>query len=483
MQFRKLIFMLSLISLVFLRPSAFALQSGYFTYTVSGSTVTITGYTGTGGAVVIPSIIDNMPVASIGSSVFFHTITLTSVTIPDSVISIGSGAFGSCTFLTSLTIPNSVTSIGELAFGHCTGLTSVTIPASIASIGNIAFQGCNVLTSAYFYGNAPTLGSRVFDNCANGFTVYYLTGSSGFTNPWHGYTTAVFVPSTSTTTASIIFPTTTLTDTSSINDIVNNTSTDNSGDSFQLQESENNDQLTIKNNFNFNDPYDVTPASQPSGKVRIPVLTYHHLAPLPNNPKTRVYYVSPAIFEEQLQYLSAKNYRTLNTSEFIQQVKSGNNPAQKSVLITFDDGNYDNYKYAFPLLKKYGFVATFFVPSQNREINNKDLKAMVAAGMEVAPHGRTHMMLRKVNDSGKLYSELVSSKQDIANITGKTCESFCYPGCEYNSTVISFLANNGYQAAFSCGGGIDHRYKSRFALSRMHVDNDMGHFKSIFSGG
>ena len=58
---------LSLIGLIFLSSSAFALQSGDFTYTVSGGTVTITGYTGSGGgAVVIPATIDGMPVVSIG---------------------------------------------------------------------------------------------------------------------------------------------------------------------------------------------------------------------------------------------------------------------------------------------------------------------------------------------------------------------------------------------------------------------------------
>ena len=431
MQFRKSIFILSLIGCIFLSSSVLALQSGYFTYRVSVSdNITIIDYLGAGGAVVIPDNISDMPVVS----------------------------------------------ILNFAFANKTTLTSVTLPGSITSISDDAFYGCTGLTSANFYGNASALGAKVFDNCSSTFIVYYLTGSTGFTNLWYCYTTAVLVPSPSTAITSIISSNTTLDPTSSINDI-DNTSTD----PYQLQKSESNDPLIIKSNLN-NDPYDVTQASQPNGKVRIPVLTYHHLASLPDNPKTRFYYVSPAIFEEQLQYLSENNYRTLNTSEFIKQVKTGNDPVQKSVLITFDDGNYDNYKYAFPLLKKYGFVATFFVPSQKREINNKDLKEMVAAGMEVAPHGRTHMLLRKVNDSGKLYSELVSSKQEITNITGKTCESFCYPGCEYNSTVISVLANNGYEVAFSCGETIDHRYKNRFALSRINVDNDMDHFKNILLG-
>ena len=44
---------------------------GRFYYTESGGTVTITGYTGTGGAVVIPATIDGMPVVGIGDDAFY----------------------------------------------------------------------------------------------------------------------------------------------------------------------------------------------------------------------------------------------------------------------------------------------------------------------------------------------------------------------------------------------------------------------------
>ena len=70
MKFRKSILFLSLIGLMFLSSSAFALQSGDFTYTLSDGTVTITEYTGTGGAIVIPATIDGMPVVGIGEHAF-----------------------------------------------------------------------------------------------------------------------------------------------------------------------------------------------------------------------------------------------------------------------------------------------------------------------------------------------------------------------------------------------------------------------------
>jgi hypothetical protein len=323
MLLKKHLFVVSVIGCLLLYSSALALQSGDFTYTVTNNNVTITGYTGSGGAVVIPDTIDGMPVVSIGnrafesqssitgiiipSSVidighwafaqcygltsvnipdnvrsigywlfqycinltnvtiskrltriaygtFYGCAGLASVTIPNSVVSIGESAFYGCYSLTSVTIPNSVTSIEGYAFYGCTGLTSVTIPNSVTSITYCAFAGCSGLASvtipnsvtsiqtfafnqcsglisvtipdsvtsigeaafkycvrlkkAYFYGNAPVLATEVFYNCASYFTVYYLAEATGFTNPWHGYATAVLDPSMITTTTTVITTTT-----------------------------------------------------------------------------------------------------------------------------------------------------------------------------------------------------------------------------------------------------------------------------------
>ena len=233
---------------------------------------------------------------------------------------------------------------------------------------------------------------------------------------------------------------------------------------------------------NFNLDYDIPPISQKAGTVRIPVLTYHQIDSLAGKGNSRDYYVSPEMLDKQMQYLSEKGYKTLTPKEFYDILKTGQNPRQKSVMLTFDDGNYNNYSNAFPILKKYGFVGVFYVPSARRGINNAQLKEMVASGMVIDPHGRTHMLLRNITDPDLLYSELVSSKLSIEGVTGKTSYSFCYPGCEYNGAVTNMLASNNYLVAFSCGASIDHRLSSRFSLSRNHVYNDMQHFKSILSG-
>src|SRR6266567_1054841 len=127
----RLVSMLLLLTL----PAAVQAQ---FNYTTNNGTITITGYTGLGGAVAIPSTITELPVTSIGVYAFQYNTNLTSVTIPNSVTSIGDWAFDRCWRLTSVMIPGSVTSIGNFAFYEC-GLTSVMIPSSVTSIGGSAF--------------------------------------------------------------------------------------------------------------------------------------------------------------------------------------------------------------------------------------------------------------------------------------------------------------------------------------------------------
>ena len=132
-----------------------------FIITETGSTVTITGYTGASKDVIIPAQINGKPVIAIGIGAF-NTRQLTSVSIPNSVTTIGNQAFYR-NQLTSVTIGNSVTSIGDYAFSGAFNsgnrLDSVIIPDSVTTIGEMAFQGNN-LTSITI-GNSVTIPDSV----------------------------------------------------------------------------------------------------------------------------------------------------------------------------------------------------------------------------------------------------------------------------------------------------------------------------------
>jgi hypothetical protein len=159
-----------------------------YTDTTDNDMVTIKGYTGFGGDVVVPDTINGLPVTGIGDYAFYDCDSLSSVTIPNSVTSIGDDAFAWCTSLTNVIIPDNVTSIGDSAFYFCVSLGSVTIGNSVTSIGDTAFYDCWSLTGVYFKCNAPGIGAYVFYN--DNATVYYLPGTMGWDTTFGGLPTA-----------------------------------------------------------------------------------------------------------------------------------------------------------------------------------------------------------------------------------------------------------------------------------------------------
>ena len=190
-----------------------AAQFGDFTYTATATEVTIDRYTGTGGAITIPSSIGGLPVTRIEISAFSQRYgwneSITNVTIPNSVTSIGDEAFHSlrgltsvtignsvtdiedeafygCTGLTNVTIPNSVTSIGDEAFFNCAGLTSATIPNSVTSIGSRAFYRCTGLNQIQFEGNAPVISSGAFSSLSAKAKIFVHAGTTGFAARYNG---------------------------------------------------------------------------------------------------------------------------------------------------------------------------------------------------------------------------------------------------------------------------------------------------------
>ena len=131
------------------------------------SNVILKKYFGYGGDVIIPSMIDGLPVTSIGVGTFAYCTSLTSVTIPNSVISIRDSVFNRCTSLTNVTIGNSVTNIGNQMFANCGRLASITIPDSVTKIGGAAFYNCTDLTNVNLGNGVNSIGFAAFSYCTS----------------------------------------------------------------------------------------------------------------------------------------------------------------------------------------------------------------------------------------------------------------------------------------------------------------------------
>jgi len=225
--------------------------------------------------------------------------------------------------------------------------------------------------------------------------------------------------------------------------------------------------------------------AQPDGTVKIPVLMYHNIATVPTKGSAsyRGLFVSPSMFAQQMKYLKDNGYKTLTPEEFVAILKSGKNPKQKSVLITFDDGSRGQYKYAYPVLKKYKMTATFYIIADRSPINKKELRDMVKNGMIIDSHTSTHRDLKRLKGDNNFRYELKTSKKTLEGITGQKIVSIAYPGCVADKRTLDVLKGYGYQVGFSCGRSIYHRYKNRYYLSRVHVYSNMDSFKRAITKG
>jgi peptidoglycan/xylan/chitin deacetylase (PgdA/CDA1 family) len=211
---------------------------------------------------------------------------------------------------------------------------------------------------------------------------------------------------------------------------------------------------------------------------------YHRIEPLPMGASTFTtgLFVSPEIFEQQLAYMVKENYKALTSQEFYNILVSGKNPTQKSVMISFDDATKGQYTNGYPLLKKYGLVGVFYVPSAKTSITYAQLKEMAQNGMIIESHSSTHIDLAKETNASRLYSEIVGSRYALQGATGQDVITISYPGCVADKETYTYVSQAGYLLGGSCGRGIDHYYSKRLSLQRVHVFDSLDNLMGILSG-
>lgn len=133
--------------------------------------------------------------------------------------------------------------------------------------------------------------------------------------------------------------------------------------------------------------------------------------------------------------------------------------AKSAFALTFDDGFEAHYKYAYPVLEKYGIQGTFFVNSGNlvkkgqtakeRYGFEEDFREICDNGHEIASHSLTHPNLTSL-DYDRLLDELKKDKEKIESFTGKPCLTHAYPYCLHNEIVDQAIASF-FIAGRQCG--------------------------------
>jgi peptidoglycan/xylan/chitin deacetylase (PgdA/CDA1 family) len=184
---------------------------------------------------------------------------------------------------------------------------------------------------------------------------------------------------------------------------------------------------------------------------RFPVLMYHSID-YATDKKDRMV-VSPEAFDRQMKFLRDHKYNVVTVDEAVAYIGQKKTPPARTVAITMDDGYEDNYKYAYPILKKYRIPVTIFVIvdkiGADDFLNWKEIKEMSASGIiDIESHTMSHPFLTGIDDK-KLAEEMALSKRTLEKELGRNIKFICYPMGVYNEHVKSMARQAGYEAGFA----------------------------------
>jgi len=204
----------------------------------------------------------------------------------------------------------------------------------------------------------------------------------------------------------------------------------------------------------------------------VPILAYHHVG-IPSS-KWRLNTVSESSFDYQMDFLKRHGFEVISFDDLIEGIKQGRQFARNTVVIQFDDGYEDNYKYAFPILKKYGFPAMIFLISDKVNTPNfltwDEIKEMEKYNISVGSHTRHHVYLPKA-DLAKAQDEIAGSKKIIEDHVGHSIDYFCYPSGGFNEDIKRLVQEAGYKAAVTTNRGKGKYNTDLYQLKRVHMNN------------
>jgi peptidoglycan/xylan/chitin deacetylase (PgdA/CDA1 family) len=203
---------------------------------------------------------------------------------------------------------------------------------------------------------------------------------------------------------------------------------------------------------------------------------YHHIADSPPDagPIRQDLSVSPQAFEAQLRYLVGAGYQPITLRDLIYHLALGVSLPEKPVILTFDDGYEDNYTNAYPLLKKYGFVGTFFIVTEPVDkkragyMSWAQIEIMSTNGMEIGSHSYTHPDLRDKSVDYIIWQAL-GSKEAIEARIQQPVRFFSYPSGRYDEQVVNVLHSANFWGAVTIETGTDQSSLWPFELRRIRV--------------
>ena len=213
--------------------------------------------------------------------------------------------------------------------------------------------------------------------------------------------------------------------------------------------------------------------------VRVPVLMYHQVKYTALGKDA----IAPWELEADLQYLAAEGYTTVTVEDLLNYVDSGVPLPEKSIMLTFDDGYWNNYLYVLPLLKKYnakivlsliGKDADDFTQYHSNSVDHAkmtwdQIAEMANSGLVELQnhtydlHGNTKARIGCTQGGGEddeayvktLSEDVLRLQQDVFRRIGTAPTAFAYPYGKSSPLTDAVLGELGFRATLSCDYGVN----------------------------
>jgi peptidoglycan/xylan/chitin deacetylase (PgdA/CDA1 family) len=202
-------------------------------------------------------------------------------------------------------------------------------------------------------------------------------------------------------------------------------------------------------------------------KGPVPILEYHVLGHPPEGAPYPELYVGRTDFEKQMDWLEKRGYEAV-TLEQVQEAwyHDGTLPP-KPVVISFDDGYRPQFTFALPTLRKHGWAGVLNLKAAGSELYESNVKAMIAAGWELAAHTIHHLDLTELG-SKELKEEVAGSRKILQEEFNVPVNNFCYPAGRFDETVIKAVEAAGYAGATTEIPGFAEKGKP-YELARLEI--------------
>ena len=208
------------------------------------------------------------------------------------------------------------------------------------------------------------------------------------------------------------------------------------------------------------------------------VLAYHDVRPGP--PRT-AFDVTPEMLATHLWWLRRLGLDIVPLARLVAELERGGS-GRGMVAITFDDALAGLHTHGLAVLAAAEATATVFVvthrlgvspswwPGAGPTMTSAALDEVLAAGLDVGSHTRTHPSLPALDDA-TLAEELSGSRQALEDRTGGAVTMLAYPDGHHDERVRLAVARSGYRAGFTFLNGRISRRDDRYRLPRL----TMGH--------